>query len=64
MKVSIVMGSISDKKIADKTISILEKFGVEYELKVISAHRTPYIAVDFAEKAERKWYRSNCSNSW
>ncbi len=52
MKVSIVMGSISDKKIADKTISILEKFGVEYELKVISAHRTPYIAVDFAEKAE------------
>lgn len=53
MKVSIVMGSISDKKIADKTISILEKFGVEYELKVISAHRTPYIAVDFAEKAEK-----------
>ena len=52
MKVSIVMGSISDKKIADKTISILEKLGVEYELKVISAHRTPYIAVDFAEKAE------------
>ena len=52
MKVSIVMGSISDKKIADKTINILEKFGVEYELKVISAHRTPYIAVDFAEKAE------------
>ena len=52
MKVSIVMESISDKKIADKTISILEKFGVEYELKVISAHRTPYIAVDFAEKAE------------
>ncbi len=53
MKVSIVMGSISDKKIADKTISILEKFGVEYELKVISAHRTPYIAVDFAEKQRK-----------
>lgn len=52
MKVSIVMGSISDKEIAKKTTDIFDKFGVDYELKVISAHRTPYIAVDFAEKAE------------
>lgn len=52
MKVSIVMGSISDKEIAKKATNILEKFQVSYELKVISAHRTPYIAVDFAEKAE------------
>lgn len=52
MKVSIVMGSISDKKIAERTIDILNIFGVEYELKVISAHRTPYLAMEFAEKAE------------
>lgn len=52
MKVSIVMGSISDRKIADRTIDILNIFGVEYELKVISAHRTPYTAMEFAEKAE------------
>ncbi len=52
MKVSIVMGSISDRKIADRTIDILNIFGVEYELKVISAHRTPYTAIEFAEKAE------------
>lgn len=52
MKVSIVMGSISDKEIGNKVIKVLEKFGVEYEIKVISAHRTPYIAIDFAEKAE------------
>ncbi|MBC8589823.1 5-(carboxyamino)imidazole ribonucleotide mutase [Wansuia hejianensis] len=52
MKVSIVMGSISDKEIAKKTTDIFDKFGIDYELKVISAHRTPYIAVDFAEKAE------------
>lgn len=52
MKVSIVMGSISDKEIAKKVISILEKFGVEYEQRVISAHRSPGIAVDFAESAE------------
>lgn len=52
MKVSIVMGSASDKEIAKKVVGILEKFGVEYEARVISAHRTPYIAVDFAQKAE------------
>lgn len=52
MKVSIVMGSISDKEIAKKVIGILEKFGVEYEQRVISAHRSPGIAVDFAEGAE------------
>lgn len=52
MKVSIVMGSISDKEIGDKVTKILDKFGVEYELRVISAHRTPHIAVEFAEKAE------------
>lgn len=52
MKVSIVMGSASDKEIAKKVVSILDKFEVEHEVRVISAHRTPYIAVDFAEKAE------------
>ena len=52
MKVSIIMGSISDKEIAKKVIVILEKFGVEYEQRVISAHRSPGIAVDFAEGAE------------
>ena len=46
------MGSISDKKIADKTIQVLEDFGVEYEVKVISAHRSPDLAADFAKNAE------------
>lgn len=54
MKVGIVMGSISDKEIGDKVVEILEKFGIESELRVISAHRTPYKAVEFAEKAEEK----------
>lgn len=52
MKVGIVMGSISDKEIGNKVIKILEKFGVEYEIRVISAHRTPHIAAEFAENAE------------
>jgi len=52
MKVSIVMGSISDKSIADRVANILDKFQVEYEMKVISAHRTPYKAIAYAENAE------------
>jgi len=41
MKVHIIMGSKSDKRIADKAIEILEKFGVDYKVDVASAHRTP-----------------------
>lgn len=52
MKVSIIMGSISDKEIGKKVIVVLNKFGVEYEQRVISAHRSPGIAVEFAEGAE------------
>lgn len=52
MKVSIVMGSISDKEIGNKVIKVLENFGVDHEIRVISAHRTPYIATQFAENAE------------
>lgn len=52
MKVSIVMGSISDKEIGNKVLKILEKFGVEYEIRVISAHRSPRLAAEFAENAE------------
>lgn len=52
MKVSILMGSISDRAIADKVVKILEQFGVEYEMRVISAHRTPYKAIEFVEHAE------------
>lgn len=46
------MGSISDRGIADKTTEILNRFGIEYETRVISAHRTPYKAIEFAERAE------------
>ena len=53
MKVSIIMGSISDRKVADKVVGILEEFGVDYETKVISAHRTPHKAVEFVQNAEK-----------
>lgn len=52
MKVSIIIGSISDEEIAKKSVDILKKFGVDYEVEVISAHRTPGRAVEFAENLE------------
>lgn len=54
MKVAIVMGSISDKELAMKAANILDRFGVDYDLRVISAHRTPHIAHEFAQKAEEE----------
>ncbi len=53
MKVSVIMGSISDKPIGDAVVEKLEKFNVSYEVKVISAHRTPYKAVEYMENAEK-----------
>ena len=52
MKVAVVMGSISDKEVVDKSLKILKKFKVQYEVRVISAHRTPYEAIEFASSAE------------
>lgn len=40
-KVSIIMGSKSDLKVAEKAIVILDKFGIDFDISVASAHRTP-----------------------
>jgi len=40
-KIAIVMGSKSDKEVADKAAGILEEFGVSHDTHVISAHRNP-----------------------
>ncbi len=52
MKVAIVMGSDSDFPVIKKSIGILKMFGVDYEVHVISAHRTPQRAEQFASGAE------------
>ncbi len=48
MKVCVVMGSKSDMEIAKKCISVLKEFGVDYEVYVASAHRTPQKVVEIA----------------
>ena len=50
-KVALVMGSKSDLSIVKKAKDILQDYGVEVDIRVISAHRTPYEAVDYAQNA-------------
>jgi 5-(carboxyamino)imidazole ribonucleotide mutase len=52
MKVGIIMGSDSDYEIVKKSIDVLNKFGIESETRVLSAHRTPHLAIEYAMKAE------------
>ena len=51
-KVGIIMGSDSDLSIMKDAVKVLREFGVDSELIVASAHRTPYRASGYAEKAE------------
>ena len=52
MKVAILMGSDSDFPVVERCINVLKKFGVEVEARVLSAHRTPHIAIEYAMAAE------------
>lgn len=52
MKAAVVMGSKSDYDQVKKCVDVLDGFGVETEVRVISAHRTPDRAVEFARGAE------------
>lgn len=52
MKAAIIMGSKSDYPVVQKTEEILERFHIDFETRIISAHRTPRIAEEFAANAE------------
>lgn len=52
--VSIVMGSDSDLPVMKPAAEMLEQFGVEYEIDIVSAHRTPEKLFDFASNAHKR----------
>jgi len=52
--VGIIMGSKSDWDIMSQAASTLEQLGVPYEAKVVSAHRTPDAALEYAATAEKR----------
>lgn len=51
MKVSVIMGSTSDYEIMSQAVKVLEDLGIEYEKRVISAHRTPDLMFEYAKSA-------------
>ncbi len=54
MKVALIMGSISDEEIVKKSAAVLKDFSVDYECRVISAHRSLGLAIDYVESMEKK----------
>lgn len=52
--IGIIMGSDSDLKVMDDAAKILKKFDVEFELTIVSAHRTPLRMVDYATTAKQR----------
>lgn len=53
-QVSIVMGSDSDMPVMAKAAEILDKFGISYEMRIISAHRMPDTFFEYAKTAEER----------
>ena len=53
-QVSIVMGSDSDMPVMAKAAEILDKFGISYEMRIISAHRMPDTFFEYAQTAEAR----------
>jgi phosphoribosylaminoimidazole carboxylase PurE protein len=52
--VAVVMGSDSDMSIMQSCIDVLGEFGIKPAVRIISAHRTPQIAADFADNAGKE----------
>ena len=54
MKVGIIMGSDSDLKIMEQAEAVLKELGVETEMDVMSAHRTPEKVLDYSRQAYKR----------
>ena len=56
-KVAIIMGSISDKETMEKAAEILNELDISYEMKVLSAHRTPDLLFEYIAQVEEKGFK-------
>ncbi len=56
-QVGIVMGSDSDMPVMAKAAEMLDKFGIFYEMTIISAHREPDVFFEYAKSAESKGFK-------
>lgn len=51
-RVALIAGSSNDKKYLDEAIKVLEEFGIDYDVKVLSAHRTPKLIEPYIREFE------------
>ena len=56
-KVTIIMGSISDRETMEKAAGVLDELGISYEMKVLSAHRTPDLLFEYVAQVEEKGFK-------
>lgn len=54
IQVGIIMGSDSDLGVMQAAADVLKEFEIEYEITVVSAHRTPLRMVEYAQKAKER----------
>ncbi|ULJ68363.1 5-(carboxyamino)imidazole ribonucleotide mutase [Wielerella bovis] len=54
VQIGIIMGSNSDWNVMEHAAKMLEQFGVAYEAKVVSAHRTPDLMFEYAKSAKQR----------
>jgi len=54
IEVGIIMGSTSDMPIMQEAIDLLKELGIEHEVKIVSAHRTPELMFDYAKSAHTR----------
>lgn len=56
-KVGIVMGSDSDMPVMAKAADVLKQLGIDFEMRIISAHREPDVFFEYAKTAEEKGFK-------
>ena len=54
MKVGIIMGSTSDYEVMSGAVDMLTELGIEFEKRVVSAHRTPDLMYEYARTAKNR----------
>lgn len=54
LSVGIIMGSDSDLPVMQEAAKLLEEFGIDYEISIVSAHRTPEVMYQYATDAESR----------
>ncbi|MCK9410544.1 MAG: AIR carboxylase family protein, partial [Bacteroidetes bacterium] len=55
--VGIIMGSDSDLPTMQESATVLEQFGISYEMKITSAHRTPNVMASYAASSQKRGLR-------